>query len=342
MQPKESQALTKDPALEQKLEQGLAYNKERKYGSALACLKEVVKDLRALDSGKQQILAKALQITASGCLKKGKYRKAIKSAKLALRVLHCLARTQPEAEKDLAPTQQKLLSALEAYLSYTLDQHRRLVVHELNLGQMPKGNLLQLCRDGLKLLTNPLIAPDNEAKLKTSRLNLSLQETLKQLLEWLRKEAILAYENQQDGDALSYCKIATGPVGEALLPSLGASAPEKALLTQLEAMQQGVAARLNAKAALDLETGVAASLKTPPELEAARKHLKSAAQSYHYLDQPEKAREAQQPLKAILSMKLSHASFLSENLTGGRKRTRNLSFEGEEKAGVEPKKQQLK
>lgn len=319
-------------ALERRLEQGLAYFKQKKYGNALASFKEIVKDLRVLDSGKQLILAKALQGTATGCLKQGKYRKSIKSSKLALRVLHCLTRSQPEAEAEIPPTQQKLLLALHAYLRFTLDQHKRLLQLELRRGQAPKGSLLQLCRDGLKLLTKPLVSCDEESKIKLSRLQQSLQVVLKQALEWLSQEAKRSQESQQDLETLSFCKIASGPLREALLPSLGSSPQEQEKLAQMKNLQTEVETRLTIAAARDLETGNAAALKQPPELETAKKHFKSAIEKYHYLDQTEEAQSALQQLKEWLAeARPSQTSFL--------KKSTPAVFEKEPQISPESKKQ---
>lgn len=337
----------REKAVTQMLEQGLIHYRMREYGNALACFKDVIKNLKELDPGKQQILAKALQNTTIACFNKGKYRKAIKSGKLALRVLHSLARTTPEAEAELAPTQQKLLLALEAYLRFTVSQHHRLLIAELNHGQEPKANLLQLCRDGLSLVTKPLAAFDNDARIKMTPLCQSLQDTLKQLLEWLQTEAVRTHQNNQPLEALNFCQIATGPLREAL-PSLGA-APEQETLATLAAIQKELEARLNRDAARDLEIAQDASLKTPPDFEAARKHFKFAAQKYHHLCNPEKMLEAVQALKTTLRLQekqsgsfdthLRHARFLSENLTGGRKKTRGILLENEAEAGSTAKKQ---
>src|SRR5262249_30144475 len=137
-----------------------------------------------------------------------------------------------------------------------------------------------------------------------------------------------------------------------LEPGLSSGSAEQTSLIKLSALQTALETRLNAEADRALNVGRAAALKTPPELETARKHLKDAAQKYHFLENPGKTREAQQQLKVVLEtlekqdsfydVKSRHATFLAKNLTGGRKKKEPSTPESQPKGEPETKKQELK
>jgi hypothetical protein len=331
--------------LAHKLEQGLAYYKIKKFGKALAYFRELVKYMKELDQGKQQLLVKALQGTISGCLQKGKYRKAIKSTKLTLRAILQLAQKNPEAETELPSTQTKLVLTLQGYLKYTLEHHNRLLFQEFKRGKLSKANFLQLVREGFYLINKSLgseLSDNQKIKFKNTKIYPLVKEPLKELLAWLLEEALRSHKDKKELEALSYCKIATGPLSEALKEE--PSEKMQALQSEMMQLQKALESSLNRKAQDDLQSGLKAlsSAETLQEkthfnepLEDAKKLFWAAIQKATYLENTSMLTELQLHLKSLSTLQekinlerqsgISQASFLSPSLKAEEKPTPSLN-----------------
>ena len=320
--------------LEKLLQQGITFYKNDELSPALSLLGEVTKNAKVLEEAKLRLLAKVLENIADTFLKHSKYRKALKSAKLTVKVLNQLARLGCELPLPLAKAQQYLSLALEGYIDSAILNHKRLSTYELKRGRAPKANLIHMCRDEINILNKPLgqIEADQHKryKIKNTRSNRIFNACLKNLLVWLDEQVKRCLKSDNLTDALTYCRLATQPLKEAIsLPLTASEDQEESLFKTLAQAEKKLTLELKAAAELAQAEGLASlkeALASTAEallVEKSALKLQTALLYFAYLGDKPKTKELEQQLQKAQSLQSKGSLFLLSKPARGFKKDVN-------------------